>query len=85
MANSAILKTALQALQDYERRKAESPSRDRCQSGGLVFPRCPQCASYDLYREKNIGEYECQTCGLQGIDEATARRGLDEATIRRLQ
>jgi Zn ribbon nucleic-acid-binding protein len=44
--------------------------------GGLVanLPHCPRCASYALYRQSNIGVYECMTCGLQEIDEATARR-----------
>lgn len=39
-----------------------------------VFPHCPRCASYALYRKNNIGDYECQTCGMQGIEESTARR-----------
>lgn len=39
-----------------------------------VFPHCPRCASYALYREHNLGDYECLTCGLQGIEESTARR-----------
>ncbi len=44
--------------------------------GGKVgcFPHCPQCASYALYRKDNIGDYECMTCGLQGIPEEIARR-----------
>ena len=44
--------------------------------GGRVaaFPHCPRCASYALYREVNIGAYECQTCGLQNIEEQIARR-----------
>jgi uncharacterized protein (DUF983 family) len=44
--------------------------------GGRVanFPHCPRCASYALYRENNRGIYECQSCGLQEIDESTARR-----------
>jgi Zn ribbon nucleic-acid-binding protein len=44
--------------------------------GGRVanFPHCPQCTSYALYRKDNIGTYECTTCGLSEIDEATARR-----------
>ncbi len=43
--------------------------------GGRVatFPHCPRCASYALYRKNNIGDYECQTCGMQGIEESTAR------------
>jgi hypothetical protein len=39
-----------------------------------VFPHCPKCASYALYRKDNIGAYECMTCGLTGIEENTARR-----------
>jgi hypothetical protein len=39
-----------------------------------VFPHCPRCASYDLYRRNNIGDYECQTCGLREIEEFVARR-----------
>ena len=39
-----------------------------------VFPHCPRCASYALYRKNNIGDYECLTCGLTGIEERTARR-----------
>lgn len=38
------------------------------------FPRCPACLSYYLYRQNNIGNYECMTCGLQDITESTARR-----------
>lgn len=36
--------------------------------GGRVaaFPHCPRCASYALY--------QCQTCGLMGIEESQARR-----------
>ena len=39
-----------------------------------VFPHCPRCASYTLYRKDNIGAYECLTCGLTEIEESTARR-----------
>ena len=39
-----------------------------------VFPHCPRCASYALYRKDNLGDYECLTCGMQGIEESTARR-----------
>lgn len=44
--------------------------------GGRVaaFPHCPRCASYALYREHNIGAFECMTCGLSGIEESVARR-----------
>jgi Zn ribbon nucleic-acid-binding protein len=45
-------------------------------AGGRIatFPHCPHCASYALYRENNRGEYECETCGLQNIEEQIARR-----------
>jgi hypothetical protein len=39
-----------------------------------VFPHCPRCASYALYRKNNQGNYECLTCGMQDIGEAVARR-----------
>lgn len=39
-----------------------------------VFPHCPRCASYALYRKDNQGDYECLTCGMQGIEESRARR-----------
>ena len=43
--------------------------------GGRVatFPHCPSCASYYLWRS-DAGLFECQTCGLVGIEESTARR-----------
>ena len=45
-------------------------------AGGRIatFPHCPHCASYCLYRENNFGDYECQTCGLENIEEQIARR-----------
>ena len=47
----------------------------RAQGGRVAtFPHCPKCASYALYRENNIGVYQCQTCGLQNIEEDRARR-----------
>ncbi len=44
--------------------------------GGRIatFPHCPHCASYALYRKDNLGTYECQSCGLQNIEEQIARR-----------
>lgn len=42
--------------------------------GQRVFPHCPRCASYDLYRKDNQGDYECETCGLNDISETVARR-----------
>ena len=41
---------------------------------GPSFPHCPRCLSYALYRPNNVGDYECQTCGLEGIREAVAGR-----------
>lgn len=53
----------------------ESPDKWRIPGGWTpIFPHCPRCASYALYRKNNIGDYECQTCGMQGIEERTARR-----------
>jgi Zn ribbon nucleic-acid-binding protein len=45
-------------------------------AGGRVatFPHCPRCASYALFRENNLGNFECQSCGLQDIHEEIARR-----------
>jgi hypothetical protein len=37
------------------------------------FPCCPKCGAYCLYRKGNVGRYECQRCGLQGIEERAAR------------
>jgi hypothetical protein len=39
-----------------------------------AFPRCPGCTSYALYRKNNVGLYQCDTCGLEEISEAVARR-----------
>ncbi len=56
-------------------RKAEVLEVLRRQGGRVApFPHCPRCAGYALYREHNQGDYECQTCGLQGIEESLARR-----------
>lgn len=43
--------------------------------GGWIahFPMCPKCGAYCLYRERNVGLYECQRCGLHGIEERDAR------------
>jgi Zn ribbon nucleic-acid-binding protein len=48
--------------------------------GGRIanFPRCPTCKSYALYRRNNTGLYECQTCGLTGIEEQVARNYDDD-------
>jgi hypothetical protein len=44
--------------------------------GGRIatFPHCPRCSSYALYRKNNLGDYECETCGLREIAESTARQ-----------
>jgi hypothetical protein len=39
-----------------------------------VFPHCPRCGSYYLYRKGNAGEYECQTCEMRDITADVARR-----------
>jgi hypothetical protein len=39
-----------------------------------VFPHCPRCSSFDLYRPNNIGSYSCETCGLENISPEVARR-----------
>ena len=44
------------------------------EGAAFVFPHCPRCASFALYRPNNMGSYECQTCGLQAIAEHVARR-----------
>jgi hypothetical protein len=36
-------------------------------------PRCPKCGSFALYRQNNVGNYECLTCELVGIEESIAR------------
>ena len=38
------------------------------------FAHCPKCFSFALYRPNNLGNYECQTCGLEGINEDVAQR-----------
>jgi len=46
----------------------------------LSMPRCPDCKSFALYRQNNMGTYECLTCDLAGIEENIARgiAGLSE-------
>jgi hypothetical protein len=39
-----------------------------------VFPHCPRCGSYYLYRKNGQGNYECQTCELNDITEEVARK-----------
>lgn len=52
-------------------------------AGGQVkpFPQCPHCSSYALYRENNIGDYECMTCGKCGITEEDARNTKKGFTV----
>jgi hypothetical protein len=65
------LRLAQQALTKY---RADHPAypepSPECQP---PFPRCPHCASFALYPNKQ-GDYECMSCGLQQISEAAARR-----------
>ncbi len=37
------------------------------------FPACPCCHAFCLYRQGDVGLYECERCGLQGIEECAAR------------
>lgn len=53
-----------------EDRKIDRSEQHRCSS----FPYCPKCFSFALYRPNNVGNFECQTCGLEGISEDVARR-----------
>jgi|SRR6516164_1593485 hypothetical protein len=41
----------------------------------IVFPHCPRCSSYALYRRDNQGDFECLTCGQEEITDAIARQG----------
>ena len=41
---------------------------------GPAFPHCPHCLSYYLYRRNNQGDYQCQSCGFEDINETAARR-----------
>jgi hypothetical protein len=65
---------AVHLVGELKAHKAELVELLRRESTKTTFPHCPQCASYDLYRENNIGAYECQSCGLQNIEEQSARR-----------
>ena len=80
MEQSEVVQKALGALRAVCIVEPE-PVTDSDAAGWLVngkrvtvFPHCPRCASYVLYRKDNIGNYECQTCGLLEIAESTARR-----------
>jgi hypothetical protein len=39
-----------------------------------ALPHCPRCSSFALYQANTAGNYECQTCLMQDIDPALARR-----------
>lgn len=39
-----------------------------------VFPHCPRCGSYALYRKNHQGAHECETCQLRDISQEVARR-----------
>jgi hypothetical protein len=90
MEQSAVVQRALDALRavcvtESDRRPLNVPvfrAISSCDPAAwfvngkrvTVFPHCPRCASYALYRKDNQGDYECLTCGLAGIEESTARR-----------
>jgi uncharacterized protein (DUF983 family) len=59
------LEIAKRALERY---------RSQQEPGQKLFPHCPRCTSFALYRKNNQGNYECETCGLTGIPEEVARR-----------
>lgn len=48
----------------------KSPSGERV----TVFPSCPACGSYALWREHPGEPYECLSCCAQGIPEGKARQ-----------
>jgi 5-methylcytosine-specific restriction endonuclease McrA len=57
------------------RHKQELVTMIRARGGRIAtFPHCPRCASYALYRRNNVGNYECQSCGLPDIAEVLVRR-----------
>ena len=68
-------KSASHLADELRERKPELISLLRNRGGRIAtFPHCPSCASYYLFRKDDVGPYECQTCGLQEIEGATARR-----------
>lgn len=72
---AALPEDALGLVDILRQHKAELIGILRARGGRVAtFPHCPKCASYALYRQDNIGDYECTTCALQGIPEETARR-----------
>ena len=59
---------------DLREHKLEIVSLLRSVGGRVAcFPACPRCDAYCLFREGNVGLYECLRCGLQGIEEHAAR------------
>ena len=64
---------AAATLESFGKIAAESATKESA-SRRLVFPHCPRCSSFYLNRRNNTGNYECMTCGLQDIEESTARR-----------
>lgn len=56
--------------------RSSTPPTGRSQPPYLprrAFPKCPNCGSFALYRQHNLGSYECLTCDLVGIEESIAR------------
>jgi hypothetical protein len=76
-ATQTNFEASLAAVLDYLTSEGKAPvavmplSTDAVPSG---TPSCPKCRSFALYRQNNLGNYECQTCGLPDITEETARR-----------
>ena len=64
-----------QLIQALREQKTEVIAILQARGGRLAtFPHCPKCASYALYRSNNLGNYQCQTCGMREIPEDLARR-----------
>jgi len=62
------------ASPELMRKIMAEPPNGEGDSKRAVFPYCPRCASYALYRKNNIGNFECLTCELRDIPEEVARR-----------
>jgi Zn ribbon nucleic-acid-binding protein len=68
-------KSVTHLAEELKQHKPELIALLRAKGGRAAnFPRCPACGSYALFREHNIGAYECLTCTLQNISEADARQ-----------
>src|SRR5450755_2119741 len=66
---------AVHLVEGLRAHKTEVITILRSRGGRLAtFPHCPKCASYALYRSNNLGNYQCQTCGMREIPEDLARR-----------